>query len=92
MDLSTNYFITCDINYISNHKKFAKGVEVFEIALTVTATGSSISQGNGKGFTLDKPLLLKLGSLYFLANNTLKCHFYLSTSYMRANCFLKKAV
>ena len=37
MDLPTNYFITCDVNYIYNYKKFAKGVVVFEIALTIAA-------------------------------------------------------
>jgi len=37
MDLPTNYFITCDVNYIYNHKKFAKGVVVFKIALTIVA-------------------------------------------------------
>jgi hypothetical protein len=42
MDLPTNYFITCDINYIYNHKKFAKGVIVFEITLTIAAVGSSV--------------------------------------------------
>ena len=42
MDLSTNYFITRDVNYIYNYKKFAKGVVVFKIALTIVAAGSSI--------------------------------------------------
>ena len=42
MDLLTNYFITCDINYVYNYKKFAKGVMVFKIALTIVAVGSSI--------------------------------------------------
>jgi len=42
MDLPTNYFITYDVNYICDHKKFAKGVIVFKIALTIAATGSSI--------------------------------------------------
>ena len=42
MDLPTNYFITYNINYISNHKKFAKGVVVFKIALTVAAIGFSV--------------------------------------------------
>ena len=42
MDLLTNYFIICDINYVYNHKKFIKGVVVFKIALTVAAAGSSI--------------------------------------------------
>ena len=91
MHLFTNYFITCDINYIHNHKKFAKGVVVFKIALIMAAAGSSVLQGNGKGFTLNKPLFLKLSSLYLLANNALKCHFYLSTSYIYTNCPLKKA-
>ena len=42
MDLPTNYFITCDINYVRDYKKFAKGVVVFKIALTVAAAGFSI--------------------------------------------------
>ena len=42
MDLPTNYFMTCDVNYICDHKKFAKSVMVFEIALTVAAAGSSV--------------------------------------------------
>ena len=42
MDLPTNYFITRDVNYIYNHKKFAKGIVVFKIALTVAAVGSSV--------------------------------------------------
>ena len=42
MDLPTNYFITYDINYISDHKKFAKGIVVFKITLTIAATGFSI--------------------------------------------------
>jgi hypothetical protein len=42
MDLPTNYFITRDVNYVRNHKKFAKGVVVFKIALTVAAAGSSV--------------------------------------------------
>jgi hypothetical protein len=42
MDLPTNYFIICDVNYVCNHKKFTKGVVVFEIALTVAATGSGV--------------------------------------------------
>ena len=37
MDLPINHFITCDINYINDHKKFAKGVVVFKIALTIAA-------------------------------------------------------
>jgi len=64
---------------------------IFKIALTVAAIGSSILQGNGKGPILNKPLFLKLSSLYLLANNTLKCHLYLFTGYIRANCPLKKA-
>ena len=64
---------------------------VFEIALTVTATDFSISQGNGKSFVLNKPLLLKLGSLYFSANNALKCYLCLSTGYICADYSLKKA-
>ena len=91
MDLPTNYFITYDINYIYNHKKFTKGIIVFEIALTVAAIGFSISQGNGKGPTLNKPLLLELSSLYLLANDTLKCYLYLLTGYIYANCPLKEA-
>jgi hypothetical protein len=43
MDLPTNYFITYNVNYIYNYKKFAKGVIVFKIALTIAAIGSSIS-------------------------------------------------
>ena len=42
MDLPTNYFMTYNINYIYDHKKFAKGVAVFEIALTAAAVGSSV--------------------------------------------------
>jgi hypothetical protein len=42
MDLPTNHFITRDINYVYNYKKFAKGVMVFKIALTVAAVGSSV--------------------------------------------------
>ena len=42
MDLPTNYFITYNINYISNHKKFIKGVIVFKIALTAVAADFSI--------------------------------------------------
>jgi len=91
MDLPTNYFITRDVNYVCNYKKFAKGVMVFKIALTIAAIGSSISQGNGKGPILDKPLLLELSSLYLLANDTLKYYLYLSTGYIQADCPLKKA-
>ena len=91
MDLPINYFITRDVNYISDYKKFAKGVVVFEIASTIAAAGSSISQGNGKGFTLDKPLLLELSSLYLSANNALKCYFCLFTGYIHADYPLKKA-
>jgi len=43
MDLPTNYFITCDVNYIYNYKKFAKGVIVFKIALTIAIIGFSVS-------------------------------------------------
>ena len=64
---------------------------VFKITLTIVAVGSGISQGNGKGPALNKPLLLELGSLYLLANNTLKYYLCLSTSYIRANYPLKKA-
>ena len=42
MDLPINYFITRDVNYVHNHKKFAKGVVVFKIILTIAATGSSV--------------------------------------------------
>ena len=35
--------MTRDINYIYNHKKFAKGVVVFKITLTAAAAGSSVS-------------------------------------------------
>ena len=83
--------MTYDINYVYNHKKFVKGIVVFKIALTVTVISSSVLQGKGKGFALDKPLFLKLGSLYLLANDAPKCHLYLSTSYIHANCPLKKA-
>ena len=64
---------------------------VFKITLTIAAIGSGISQGNGKGPTLNEPLLLELNSLYLLANDALKCHLYLSTSYIRADCPLKEA-
>jgi len=43
MDLPTNYFITYDVNYVRNHKKFAKGVIVFKIALAIVTIGSSVS-------------------------------------------------
>jgi len=43
MDLPINYFMTYDINYVHNHKKFAKGIMVFKITLTITAAGSNIS-------------------------------------------------
>jgi len=43
MDLPINYFITRDVNYIYNYKKFAKGVVVFKIALTIAIIGSGIS-------------------------------------------------
>jgi len=42
MDLPTNYFITRDVNYVYNHKKFTKGVIVFEITLTIAIMGFSI--------------------------------------------------
>ena len=42
MVLPTNYFITYDVNYVRNHKKFVKGVVVFEIALTIAAAGSGV--------------------------------------------------
>ena len=42
MDLLTNYFITYNINYIYDHKKFIKGVVVFKIALTIVAIDSSV--------------------------------------------------
>ena len=64
---------------------------VFEIALTVAAVGSGVSQGNGKGPMLDEPLLLELGSLYLLANDALKYYLYLSTGHIRADYPLKKA-
>ena len=64
---------------------------VFEIALTIAAAGSSISQGNGKGPTLDKPLLLELSSLYILVNDTLKYYLCLSTGYIRTDYPLKEA-
>ena len=34
--------MTCDVNYVCNYKKFAKGVVVFEIILTVAAAGFSV--------------------------------------------------
>ena len=43
MDLPTNYFMTRDVNYVRDHKKFVKGVIVFEIALTAAAVGSGVS-------------------------------------------------
>jgi cellular nucleic acid-binding protein len=91
MDLPTDHFITYDVNYVRDHKKFAKGVVVFEIASTVAAAGSDVSQGNGKGPALDKPLLLEFGSLYLSANDAPKCHLCQSTGHMRADCPLKKA-
>jgi len=91
MDLPTNYFITCDVNYIRNYKKFTKGVIVFKIALTIAAIGSSALSGNSKGSILNKPLLLKLSSLYLSANNALKCYLCLSTGHIHANYPLKKA-
>ncbi len=90
IDLPTNYFITYNINYVHNHKKFVKGVVVFKIALTAAVISSSILQGNGKGLALNKPLLLELGSLYLLTNDTPKCHLCLSTSYIYADYPLKK--
>ena len=42
MDLLINYFIICNVNYISNYKKFTKGDVVFKIALTIAAAGSSV--------------------------------------------------
>ena len=42
MDLPINHFITCDVNYIYDYKKFTKGVVVFEIVLIVIAAGSSV--------------------------------------------------
>ena len=42
MDLPTNYFMTHDVNYIYNYKKFAKGVMVFKITLTAAAVGSGV--------------------------------------------------
>ena len=64
---------------------------VFEIALTVAVIGSGVSQGNSKDFILDEPFFLKLGSLYLLANDALKCHLCLSTGYIYADCPFKKA-
>jgi len=43
MDLPTNYFITRDVNYVYNYKKFTKGVIVFKIALTIVSIGFSVS-------------------------------------------------
>ena len=91
MDLLTNYFITYNINYVYNYKKFTKGVVVFKIALTIAAIGSSISQGKSKGPMFNKPLFLELSNLYLLANNALKCYLCLSTGHIRANYPLKKA-
>jgi len=42
MDLPTNYFITRDVNYVCDYKKFVKGVVVFKIALTIVAVGFSV--------------------------------------------------
>ena len=90
MDLPINHFIICNINYIYDHKKFAKGVIVFKIASIMAAIGFGVSQSNGKGFALNKPVFFfKFGNLYLLANNAPKCHFCLSTSHMRANCPFK---
>jgi len=90
MDLPTNYFITCNINHVYNHKKFAKNVMIFKIILTVVAIGFNISQSNGKGPMLNKSPFLKLGNLYLLANNALKYYFYLLTGYIYTNCPLKE--
>jgi len=91
MDLPTNYFITYNVNYVYDYKKFAKGVVVFKIALTIATIGSGVLQGNGKGPILNKPFLLEPGSLYLSANNALKCYLYLFTGYIRADYPLKKA-
>ena len=64
---------------------------VFKITLTIVAIDFSILQGNSKGPVLNKPLFLKLSSLYLSANNTLKYYLYLSTSYIYTNYPLKKA-
>ena len=74
MDLFINHFMTHNINFVYNHKKFAKGIVVFKIALIAAAIDFGVLQGKGKGSILNKPLLLKLGSLYFLANDVPKCH------------------
>ena len=42
MDLPINHFITRDVNYVYNYKKFIKGIIVFKIALTVAAIDSNI--------------------------------------------------
>ena len=42
MDLPTNYFITRDVNYVYNYKKFTKGVIVFKITLTIAVIGLGI--------------------------------------------------
>jgi len=42
MDLPTNYFITRNVNYVRNYKKFVKGVIVFKITLTIAAIGSNV--------------------------------------------------
>jgi len=90
MDLFINYFITYNINYICDHKKFIKGIVIFKIALTVAAISFNISQSNSKGPTLDEPFLLKLSSLYLLINNALKCHLCLFTSHIYVNNPFKK--
>ena len=90
MDLPTNYFMTYNINYIYDHKKFTKGIVVFKIILTAVVIGFSVLQGKGKGFILDKSFLLKLDSLYLLTNNAPKRHLCLFTGYICADCPLKK--
>ena len=90
MDLPINYFMTYDVNYIYDHKKFIKGVVVFKITLTTVAIGFGILQSKGKGFAFNEPLFLKLSSLYLLANDIPKCHLCLSTGYIYANYPLKK--
>jgi len=90
MDLPTNYFITRDVNYVYDYKKFIKGVVVFKIVLTVVVIGFSVSQSNGKGFILNKPFFLEFSSLYFLVNNILKYYLCLLTGYICADYPFKK--
>jgi len=49
------------------------------------AIGFNILQGNSKSPTFNKPFLLKLDSLYLLANDVPKYHLYLLTGYIYAD-------